>query len=134
MVMLPGRHDGSAGERYGRAFEKPTVVTANALGAPASAAATPPAEEPTEPTNPNPPAEPTPPSQEPQRTVEQAHATVAEIAKQLPFPPASKKAAAKKKPKKVTCTQKARRLKSRSARQRAVQRCAAASRRARRAR
>ena len=36
MVMLPGRHDAKAGERYGRAFEKPMVVAAQEIGGPVS--------------------------------------------------------------------------------------------------
>ena len=65
MVMLPGRHQADAGERYGRSFEKPLVATATELGGPAGDE--PPKEQPPteEPPTEEPPTE-EPPTEEPQ--------------------------------------------------------------------
>jgi hypothetical protein len=35
LVMLPGQHDASAGEAYGRGFEKPLVATGTPAPQPA---------------------------------------------------------------------------------------------------
>jgi hypothetical protein len=164
MVMLPGRHESDAGERYGRAFEKPLVTTATELGGPAADG--PPSEEPPaeEPPAEEPPAEEPPaeaPKEEPKgqdkpKGEDKPKGTPAAQAAPSSSRPAAprsahprlarpsrlsaaeqRRALAKRRAAtRARCAAKARRLKkSRTARRKAQRRCvAAASRRQLRAR